>query len=330
MSSSNSAGDCGRLRLVFAGTPEFAAHHLNALIESGEHDIVAVYTQPDRPAGRGKKPTPSAVKHRAEQAGLPVYQPLNFRNEEDRAALAVLQPDIMVVVAYGLILPQAVLDIPRLGCLNVHASLLPRWRGAAPIQRAIEAGDQETGVTIMQMEAGLDTGPMLNKASCEIRGDDTAASLHDRLAELGGPALLSTLRAAAAGMIEAEAQDDSLSNYASKIEKGEAEIDWSLDAATLDRRIRAFIPFPICYTPLNGERVRIWQAHPESEEGVPGSILRADKNGILVACGTGSLNIQRLQLPGGKQLSAQEVLNARAEQFQPGTHLGNSDSADKK
>ncbi len=317
MSTSNS-----RLRLVFAGTPDFAAHHLQALINNGEHDIIAVYTQPDRPAGRGKKTNPSAVKRCAEQAGLPVYQPLNFKEETARKELAALQADIMVVVAYGLILPQPVLDIPRLGCLNVHASILPRWRGAAPIQRAIEAGDPQTGVTIMQMEAGLDTGPMLNKQFCDIRPDDTAASLHDRLAELGGPALIDTLTALNTGKAVAEIQDDKLSNYASKIEKHEAEINWKLDANTLDRRIRAFIPFPICFTTLGEDRIRIWQATVLDENGTAGKILRADKNGIVVACGQGSLSIQRLQLPGGKQLSAAEVLNSRAETFKSGTLLG--------
>ncbi|MBD2857586.1 methionyl-tRNA formyltransferase [Spongiibacter sp. KMU-158] len=310
------------LRLVFAGTPDFAAHHLQALIDSGEHEIIGVYTQPDRPAGRGKKTLPSAVKACAEAAGLPVFQPLNLKNEADHNELAALQPDVMVVVAYGLILPQAVLDIPRLGCLNVHGSILPRWRGAAPIQRAIEAGDAESGVTIMQMEAGLDTGPMLNKQYCDITADDTAASLHDKLAELGGPALLETLRELQAGTAKPEVQDDSLSNYASKIEKQEAEIDWSLDAATLDRRIRAFIPFPICYTTLGDDRVRIWHVQVLAESGQAGTILRADKAGIVVACGQGSLAIQRLQLPGGKQLSAAEVLNSRAESFKPGTILG--------
>lgn len=319
-----------RLRLVFAGTPDFAAHHLQALIDSAEHDIIAVYTQPDRPAGRGKKPSPSAVKRCALQAGLPVHQPLNFKQQADRDELAALQADVMVVVAYGLILPQAVLDLPRLGCLNVHASILPRWRGAAPIQRAIAAGDAETGITIMQMEAGLDTGPMLNKQCCEIRASDTAASLHDRLAELGGPALLSTLRELSSGRAQAEAQDDSLSSYAHKIEKAEAEIDWSRTATELDRTVRAFIPFPICYTTLDGDRIRIWQAEPLERQGPAGVISQADKTGIVVGCGQGSLRIQRLQLPGGKQLGAAELLNARAQQFQPGTQLGsvNSDQQD--
>ncbi len=246
------------LKLVFAGTPEFAAQHLQALLSDGRHDIVAVYTQPDRPAGRGKKPRPSPVKQVAEQAGLPVLQPLNFKQQQDRNALAELGADLMVVVAYGLILPQAVLDIPRLGCVNVHASLLPRWRGAAPIQRAIEAGDADTGVTIMQMAAGLDTGDMLHKVRCAIGADDTSASLHDKLAELGGPALLSALDQLASGAAQPEVQDDALSNYAAKLDKQEGQIDWQRSAIELDRQIRAFIPFPVCYTELDDDRLRIW------------------------------------------------------------------------
>lgn len=310
------------LKLVFAGTPEFAAQHLRALLDDGRHDIVAVYTQPDRPAGRGKKPRPSPVKSLAESAGLPVHQPLNFKAEEARDTLAALGADLMVVVAYGLILPQAVLDIPRLGCVNVHASILPRWRGAAPIQRAIEAGDSESGVTIMQMAAGLDTGDMLHIVRCAIGPQDTAASLHDQLAKLGGPALLEALDQLANGRAQPEAQDDSLSNYAAKIDKAEGDIDWSLSASELDRRIRAFVPFPVCYTQLGDDRLRIWRAEPTAGSGSPGHILRSDKHGIVVACGEGALRLLSLQLPNARQMEVAELLNGHAARLQAGTVLG--------
>ena len=314
------------LRLVFAGTPEFAARHLQALIDDGHHQIVATYTQPDRPAGRGKKTLPSAVKQCAAAAGIPVYQPANFREAEDRDILASHHADLMIVVAYGLLLPQSVLDIPRLGCVNVHGSLLPRWRGAAPIQRAIEAGDAETGVTIMQMNAGLDTGAMLNKINCAIGADDSAADLLGRLADLGGPGLIDTIAALANGLAEPEEQDDSLSNYAAKIGKAEAEIDWQLAALTVARKIRAFNPFPICYTRFAtsdiNERIKIWRAQPENDtpqDQAAGTIISADKTGIVVACGEGCLRILELQMPGGKILAAKDVLNSRAEQFAAGT-----------
>ena len=311
-----------RLKLVFAGTPEFAAQHLKALLEDGRHDVIAVYTQPDRPAGRGKKPRPSPVKALAETAGLPVYQPLNFKAQDDRDTLAALGADLMVVVAYGLILPQAVLDLPRLGCVNVHASILPRWRGAAPIQRAIEAGDAETGVTIMQMAAGLDTGDMLHIVRCPIGPEDTSASLHDQLAVIGGPALLDALDQLASGTAQPEVQDDSLSNYAAKIDKAEGDIDWTLSATELDRRIRAFVPFPVCYTQLGEDRLRIWRATPETGSGQPGEILSSDKSGIVVACGEGALRLLSLQLPNARQMDAAELLNGHAARFQPGTVLG--------
>jgi methionyl-tRNA formyltransferase len=283
---------------------------------------LGVYTQPDRPAGRGKKLQASPVKQLAEAAAIPVYQPASLRDAGAQQALAQLQADLFVVVAYGLILPQAVLDTPRLGCLNVHASLLPRWRGAAPIQRAIEAGDRETGITIMQMDAGLDTGDMLATANCEIGQQTTAAGLHDRLAELGPPLLLQVLADLEACQRKAQAQDDRLATYADKILKSEAEIDWRQSAPGLDRTIRAFNPFPVCFSRLEGERVKVWQARPEGAGGDPGAaagtILRADREGILVSCGEGRLLVQQLQLPGGKQLSAEQVLNARGELFAPG------------
>jgi len=240
------------LRIVFAGTPEFAAEHLKALLDS-PHEIVAVYTQPDRPAGRGQKLMPSPVKQLAAQHGLPVLQPPTLRAPEAQAELAALQPDLMVVVAYGLILPQAVLDIPRLGCINSHASLLPRWRGAAPIQRAVQAGDAESGVTVMQMEAGLDTGPMLLKVSTPISAEDTGGSLHDRLARLGPPAVVEAIAGLAAGTLKGEVQNDALATYAHKLSKDEAKLDWSRPAVELERAVRAFDPWPVCHTTLNGE-----------------------------------------------------------------------------
>ncbi len=308
------------LRLVFAGTPDFAASHLKALIES-EHQLLAVYTQPDRPAGRGKKLLPGPVKRLADSAGIPVRQPASLKTPADQRALAELDADVMVVVAYGLILPQAVLALPRLGCLNVHASLLPRWRGAAPIQRAIAAGDGETGITVMQMDAGLDTGDMLATASCPITPDTTAADLHDRLAALGAPLLLQVLGELPAYQAAAVSQDDSLATYAGKILKSEAEIDWGQGAITLDRLIRAFNPFPVCFSHLDGERIKIWRAEPAGALSLPeppGTILRAGRDGVLVNCGSGQLNIRSLQLPGGKALPVDQVLNARAELFAPG------------
>lgn len=244
------------MRIVFAGTPEFAAEHLKALIAS-PYEVVAVYTQPDRPAGRGQKLMPSAVKQLAVDNAIAVLQPATLRNAEAQAELAALKPDLMVVVAYGLILPQAVLDIPRLGCINSHASLLPRWRGAAPIQRAVEAGDSESGVTVMRMEAGLDTGPMLLKVSTPISASDTGGSLHDRLAEMGPPAVLEAVAGLAAGTLQGEVQDDSLATYAHKLNKDEARLDWSRPAVELERLIRAFNPWPICHSTLNGEALKV-------------------------------------------------------------------------
>lgn len=308
------------LRIIFAGTPDFAALHLKSLIDS-KHQLIAVYTQPDRPAGRGKKLQSSPVKRLAMEAGLPLHQPPSLRDEQEQARLAGLDADLMVVVAYGLILPQAVLDAPRLGCLNVHASLLPRWRGAAPIQRAIEAGDAETGITIMQMDAGLDTGDMLATASCPIDKETTAATLHDRLAALGSPLLKEVLNDLPLFQQRAQKQDDSLATYASKILKPEAELDWRQDAAKLDRAVRAFNPFPVCYSLLCDERIKVWQATPAGSVAMPaapGTILQANAKGILVNCGSGQLLIQRLQLPGGKPLTAEQILNAHSELFTPG------------
>jgi len=309
------------MRIVFAGTPEFAAQHLEALLQAG-YQVVAVYTQPDRPAGRGQKLMPSPVKQLALQHGLPVMQPATLRDAEAQHALAALQPDLMVVVAYGLILPQAVLDTPRLGCINSHASLLPRWRGAAPIQRAIEAGDSESGVTVMQMEAGLDTGPMLLKVSTPIGPSDTGGSLHDRLAALGAQAVVEAVARLQAGALPGERQDDTLATYAHKLSKDEARLDWQRPAAELERLVRAFNPWPICHSSLAGDVLKVHAARLVPGQGEPGRILAVGKDGLTVACGTGALQLTRLQLPGGKPLDFADLYNSRREQFAPGQVLG--------
>ena len=309
------------LRIVFAGTPEFAAEQLKALLDS-PHRIVAVYTQPDRPAGRGQKLMPSPGKQLALEHNVPVMQPPTLRAPEAQAELAALKPDLMVVVAYGLILPQVVLDIPRLGCINSHASLLPRWRGAAPIQRAVQAGDAESGVTVMRMEAGLDTGPMLLKAVTPITAQDTGGTLHDRLAELGPPAVLQAIAGLADGSLIGEVQDDSLANYAHKLNKDEARIDWSRPADELERLVRAFNPWPICHSTLNSEALKVLTADLAEGQGAPGTILSASKEGLTVACGENALRLTRLQVPGGKPLSFTDLFNSRREKFAVGTALG--------
>lgn len=309
------------LRIVFAGTPEFAAEHLAALLAS-RHQVVAVYTQPDRPAGRGQKLAQSPVKQLAQVHGLPVLQPHTLRDAEAQAALVALKPDLMVVVAYGLILPQAVLDIPRLGCVNSHASLLPRWRGAAPIQRAVEAGDAESGVTLMQMEAGLDTGPMLLEARTPIGPGETGGSLHDRLARLGAGLLVEGMEALAAGTLPGRPQDDALATYAHKLNKDEARLDWSRPATELERRVRAFHPWPVCHSTLAGQAVKIHAACLGEGCDAPGTLLAADRDGLTVACGEGALRLTRLQLPGGKPLDFADLFNSRREQFAPGQVMG--------
>ncbi|WP_373386777.1 methionyl-tRNA formyltransferase [Pseudomonas alcaligenes] len=309
------------MRIVFAGTPEFAAQHLQALLDAGRQ-IVAVYTQPDRPAGRGQKLAPSPVKQLALQHGIAVYQPQTLRDPAAQAELAALEADLMVVVAYGLILPQVVLDTPRLGCINSHASLLPRWRGAAPIQRAIQAGDASSGVTVMQMEAGLDTGPMLLKVSTTITAEDTGGSLHDRLAQLGSAAVVEAVAKLAAGELHGEVQDDSLATYAHKLNKDEARLDWSRPAVELERLVRAFNPWPLCHSTLNGDALKVHAAQLGEGSGQPGSILAADKSGLTVACGEGALRLTRLQLPGGKPLAFADLYNSRREQFAAGLVLG--------
>lgn len=304
------------LNIIFAGTPDFAARHLQALIDS-QHNVVAVYSQPDRPAGRGKKLQASAVKLLALEHGLPVCQPVSLRKEDAQQELAAFNADVMVVVAYGLILPKVVLDTPKLGCLNVHGSLLPRWRGAAPIQRSIWAGDAETGVTIMQMDEGLDTGAMLLKAAIPIAAEDTSATLYEKLADIGPKALLDTL--AKLEHIEAEVQDDSLANYAEKLSKQEARINWELGAEQLARNVRAFNPWPVAFFELADGPVKIWQAEalPSLAQGKrPGTIVQADKQGIRVATADGDLLLTQLQIPGKKPMPVVDILNARKAWFE--------------
>jgi methionyl-tRNA formyltransferase len=309
------------LNIIFAGTPEFAALHLQALIDS-EHNIVAVYTQPDRPAGRGKKLQASAVKQLAAKHELPVFQPESLKSVDAQQTLASHQADIMLVVAYGLLLPKEVLETPKLGCLNVHGSLLPKWRGAAPIQRSIWAGDTETGVTIMQMDEGLDTGDMLLTQSLPIQSSDTSSSLYEKLAKIGPQALIQTL--AQLEQLTAVAQQEAEATYAKKLSKQEAQIDWQQNAAQLERNVRAFNPWPMAFFVVQDSNVKIHAAkivENETTTGQAGDILRADKQGILVATGHQHLLITHLQLPGKKPMSAADVLNGRADWFTVGNNL---------
>ncbi|RUO30879.1 methionyl-tRNA formyltransferase [Aliidiomarina sedimenti] len=311
------------VRIIFAGTPDFAARHLDALIHS-EHDIVAVYTQPDRPAGRGKKLQPSAVKTLAMTHQLKLEQPASLKDEDAQRLLAEYEADLMVVVAYGLLLPQAVLDVPRLGCINVHGSLLPRWRGAAPIQRAIWAGDEVTGITIMQMDAGLDTGPMLLKHSVAIDPQETSATLYSKLAEFGPQALLEAVTKLEQGGLDAEPQDDSAATYAKKLHKDEARINWRDNSAVfIERCVRAFNPWPGTEFSIDGQRFKVWHAEvvDAKSDRPAGTIVSADKQGICIATSDGQLNITQLQPPGKKAMAAADVLNARADLFRPGKHV---------
>jgi methionyl-tRNA formyltransferase len=315
------------LRIVFAGTPDFSAQHLKYLIDYG-HNIVGVYTQPDRPGKRGKALIASPVKQIAADHQLPVYQPINFKSEQSQQQLAELKADVMVVVAYGLLLPQVILDTPKFGCINVHASILPRWRGAAPIERAIEAGDKQTGITIMQMDAGLDTGAMLAKVNCGITAVDNGDSLREKLAGRGFTALVQTLADIANDEVQTEVQDNSLSTYASKLSKQEAAIDWTQSSSDIALKVRAFNSANVAYSDLptdkNIERIKIWQATPSdaSHSKAPGTIIKADKKSIQVTCGLGVIDIELLQLQGGKVLSAADILNGRASWFEAGTVFG--------
>ncbi len=307
------------MKIIFAGTPEFAATALAALLKT-DHEIVAVYTQPDRKAGRGQKLTASAVKQLALEHNIPVYQPLHFKSSTDeglaaQAELKALNADVMVVAAYGLILPQVVLDTPKYGCLNIHGSLLPRWRGAAPIQRAIATGDAETGVTIMKMAAGLDTGDMMYKTICPIEPQDTSASLHDKLAQQGAEATVKVLESEESlqhYLDHREVQDEALTVYAHKLSKAEAKIDWTQDAVTIDRNIRAFNPWPVAFTPIDEtNNLRVWGSllsHENAEGKDPGTILALDKHGVHVACGDQkAICLTSLQWPGGKALNPVQI-----------------------
>jgi methionyl-tRNA formyltransferase len=310
------------LRIIFAGTPDFAAKHLTSLLES-QHEIVAVYTKEDTPSGRGKKLQASAVKTLALTHQLPVIQPASLRTEEAQQTLEQFNADIMIVVAYGLILPQVVLDTPRLGCINVHGSLLPKWRGAAPIQRAVWAGDQQSGVTIMQMDKGLDTGPMLYKASLDIAIDETSETLYARLADLGPSALVEAIDLLSKNKLTAEVQDETLATYAHKLSKDEAKIDWSDDAAHIHRCIRAFNPWPVSYFQLNDINVKVWQATSSDvlSDQPAGTIVTADKKGIVVATAKGTITLLNLQFPGKKAMAINDILNSRKALFTPGNQL---------
>jgi methionyl-tRNA formyltransferase len=297
------------MKIIFAGTPHFAARALAALLK--EHQVVAVLTQPDRPAGRGMQLAASPVKQLALQHGLPVLQPATLKTEEAQRPLAALEADVMVVAAYGLILPKAVLQLPRYGCLNIHASLLPRWRGAAPIPRAILAGDSETGITIMQMDEGLDTGDMLLRRACQIAPNDTAQTLHDKLAGIGADCILEALRLLQKGRLEPSKQDGAATTYAAKLLKSEAQIDWRQDAQQIERAVRAFNPFPVCHASLESVALKIWQAAlQEGAQGEPGEVLAVDKRGITVACGKDALRLEVMQRPGGKAQPAAQFLQA--------------------
>lgn len=312
------------LNIIFAGTPDFAAKHLAALINS-EHNVIAVYCPPDKPAGRGKKLTACATKLLALEHNITVEQPHNFKEESDQQQLARYNADVMVVVAYGLLLPEVILNSPRLGCINVHGSILPKWRGAAPIQRALEAGDAETGVTIMQMDKGLDTGAMILKATCDITATDTSASLYEKLAELGPLALIDTLTLMSDEKHHAQPQDKQLATYAAKLDKNEAECNWQLSANELERKIRAYIPWPVAQFTFNENkngkieqhRIRIWQASivENHNNAKPGTIIKADKQGIVVATGELALQLEVIQIPGKKAMPVADILNARGEWF---------------
>ena len=313
------------LRIIFAGTPDFAAQHLQALLNT-DHQVVAVYSQPDRPAGRGRKLTASPVKQVALEHDIDVQQPLSLKDADAQAQLASYQADIMVVVAYGLLLPQVVLDTPRLGCINVHGSLLPRWRGAAPVERAMLAGDAETGVTIMQMDEGLDTGAMLMIAKTSITASHTTGTLTDELEMLGAKTLIATLSALPALLNEAVDQPEDGITYAHKISKTEAIIDWSQSTANITQKIRALNPAPGCFTLLGDQRIKLWEAGAVSNDGgansAPGTIISLNKEGLIVSTGDGLVSISRLQLPNKKPLSIADIVNGNPAPLSPGKQFG--------
>lgn len=321
------------MNIIFAGTPEFSSVALQGLLES-QHNVVAVYTQPDRPAGRGRKLTASPVKELAVENNIPVYQPVSLKNEEAQQELIALQADIMIVVAYGLILPKVVLQAPKCGCLNIHASILPRWRGAAPIQRAILSGDAQSGVTIMQMDEGLDTGDMLTIKPCDIESDDTGSSLHDKLAAMGVLALMQTLEDIETNRLRPEAQDDSLAVYAHKLDKKEAQIDWQQDAGDIVRKIQAFNSWPVAYTDFNGKSLRLWQARlVESDKSLQleenlqlenshqlessqqyGKVIKESAEGIDILAKNGVVRVLELQMPGKKRIMVRDFINGQSLQ----------------
>lgn len=310
-------------KIIFAGTPQFAVPSLEALLAAG-YDICAVYTQPDRPAGRGQHLTPSPVKLFAQQHHLAIYQPTSLNNPVAALELETLEADLMVVAAYGLLLPKLVLNLPRYGCINVHASLLPRWRGAAPIQRAILEGDTQTGITIMQMDVGLDTGAMLRSAACAILPEDNAQTLHDRLAKLGAETLLQSLQDLQIGKLKPVQQDDALACYAAKLAKTEAQLDWCKSAAELAKVVRAFNPWPVAYTyHTDNQLVKIWQVSVSEQivSALPGTIVALQSDCIEVATGNGVLQLRQLQLPGGKMLSAEQLLHAHSTRFHVGSRF---------
>ncbi|AKC32499.1 methionyl-tRNA formyltransferase [Candidatus Pantoea carbekii] len=311
------------LKIIFAGTPCFAASHLDALISSSTYKIVGVFTQPDRPAGRGNKLHCSPVKIVAQKYNIPIFQPQSLQTDESQKLFVSLKADIIIVVAYGLIFPKKLLELPRLGCINVHGSLLPRWRGAAPIQRSLCAGDLETGVTIIKMDIGLDTGKILYKISCPITSEDTSLSLYNKLAHLGIKAMFLTLEKLLTNNIQLEVQNESLATYAHKLTKEEARLDWSFSAIYLERCIRAFNPWPMSYFTVNGQLVKVFQANvlPSKSKIQTGEIVDISKYGIQIATADNILNLTILQPSGKRAMSAQEILNSRREWFTPGTVL---------
>lgn len=308
------------LRIVFAGTPQFAADNLKAILDS-EHEVIAVYTQPDK-KGKRNRMAPRPVKDLAIENNIPVFQPETLKTEEEKQVLANLEADVMVVVAYGMLLPKSILETPRLGCINVHGSILPRWRGAAPIERSMLAGDTETGVTIMQMDEGLDTGDMLYIVKTPIECTDTAASIFSRLAELGCDALVKTLKQLQLGTTKSEVQDNSLATYASKLSKDEGVIDWSSSAEQIDLQIRALSPRVAVTFKLGDDAIKLLGCKKIEGQGKPGEILPSDKKSIVVACGEGAIKITQLQLPGKKPMDTAAVLNSKREQFSAGVILG--------